>query len=339
MAALEDVRPLDNETWRAIRHGLGLPSAAMMRAFLRYYNRRYAQNLALGSNDNREQLIDRIHGYLSQGSIGLDTMLRALLDFADFGSKSVYLYRLGPQAKARLAKMSTPRRVADLSHARITIGQRRPNVSYSYLDAYCFRVSFSELQKRAYIKPGSYLVVEEEVNRFVAMVANLGSGLVTLHFDSEVGQNVGRGDEDYHDYYTARVSTLLEADLRPVDLGQKLEMLEEMAPSDNSDPSLSSLVRMPTGRFKTRDGFVQLTGYDYRRMSAYSDVSKTLAAKIYGQYVWLRENELPESFQNKFRGQGLLREVFTKIDAYPARVRFMADVLREEVEYVLRQLT
>lgn len=344
METLEKPQPLDSEIWKDVRAGLDSASAAMMRAFLRYYKRSYEEDLAIGSNDTKEQLIDRIHGYLNRRRLALGGIFRALVDFADFGAKTAYLYRLSSQAKAGLAKLSIPQRVDNMSDARIANNQKKPAISYSYLDARRLRVSFSELQKHVYIDPTTYEPVEEEVNRVVAMVVNRDTGLVSLQFDSEMGQNVTRGDKDYHQYYTDEIEALLGAELRPVDLRLKLAVLDEMVSEDNAsenfiDLNLSSLVRMPTGRFRTKDGFVQLTGDDYRRMSAYSDVRKTLVAKIYGQYVWLKENDLPEDHKSREVGRGLLREVYTKIDAYPARIQFMADVLREEVEYVLRQIT
>ena len=95
-------------------------------------------------------------------------------------------------------------------------------------------------------------------------------------------------------------------------------------------------MRLPSGTFLTADGRIDLADEDYRGMTVYEAVKQASVTKHSGRYFWRPEDDLGHELEAERKG--LLREVHTEIQAYPAMVRFTADVVRPEVEYVFRHL-
>lgn len=310
--------PLD---WGRIRPVLARTARSTLEYFLKY------RALPAGTHDRPDELIDRFHDYLDDGSIPLDEMFEAILDFEEYSKKTFLFYRLAPSTRRKLATMPLPKPVAKLEHATILTRQDKPAVSYSYRTGGTIKVSFAETQRRARFKGGRLRL--DPVDRVIVLEADAATGRAALRYDPRVGLNPVRESAraSYYDYYREWAERILGAPLLAMDLIQELEALES-----------SALVQLPAGKFEAADGWIDLADGDYRQMKIYEAVAKQVLLKHSGAYSWLAWDHLTATAAAAARPPGLEREVRTEMQAAPALIRFSAGVLRQEVEYVLRHV-
>jgi hypothetical protein len=292
--------------------GLRVASAVQLKQYLRY------QGLAAGMNDTKNQVIQRVLGYVSEGQLTEEDVDKALVEFLEYRNKRVHLYTVDPTRLRRLDHSRFTREIRSWAEANIVAAPASPRENYSFITPERVRVNFTETHRQPVVDLFAERVSWQNVGKVIVLEANRQTGFVSLSFDPPGRLHPhGHTALDYFNYYEGRAAALLGAQLQPFDLQKALRALEA-----------GDLIRIPQRRGSGLDGSVEIVaaGADVRQMQAFQATEPLIAVRDNGRYVWVA------------RPPDLLREVPTNIEARSSMIRFTKDSLLQEVQYVLAQV-
>jgi hypothetical protein len=274
-------------------------------------------DLAVGTNDSRDESIARWLARVDDGAIDPADALRFLIGFKEYNNKRVYMLKASPADLAGFQASTLVRRVSHVGEVALHREPSAPSVSYSFFDDTTLRVSYAETHQKTVIDRAAQSVDLVPITKHIVLNVDFTTGFATLSFDTPEAVSPHDASAQYYAYYKARVNALVGAEFTVYDISSALMNLER-----------SSLVRIPSGRSILADGRMDLTtDDDCRTMGVYPSVSGSLIAKDRGRYIWLCA-----------ASADILRDVPTDIYARTGMVRFTKDSLAPEVEYVIEQI-
>jgi hypothetical protein len=295
-----------------------------------------SHGLPRGVSDDLGELAERIRRYEADGKLSHDDVDQLLREVLEFGEKRVHLFR-GDAGRMRAVRPAGFGGKAVDSLAGVGIQRRptQPTLNYALLTSARIRLCYSETHvfPRAIYAARTYTEVAH--TRIVVVDADLGSGIVSIAFDSPGEHQHGANATSYFSYYIENEAPgLLDTQLVPLEYFDRLLAAERdehralVRPAVVRGFDAAGLDQSYRGQ-----GTADLRDYETFRLQRAS-----LSLRKSGRLTWKATDPKPTDLRLVRSGGALLREVTTTIQASPAVVRFGKHTLSHEMTYVLRTL-
>lgn len=287
------------------------------------------------SAGTREELIKKLHEYLTGGQLTMDGLEAALLGIQEASNKRTFLYEIGTTPKdlermeKQLADLKTVFAVKPILASYPTEATKFVYVTNSETE---LRAKWTELHTRVTPDKKTRLWNEEPVPKVVVLIVNKKSGIVQLRCDKPEDEHVHKeqgtsNKKAYFDFFAGASETLMGQSLKPIKLEGALEKIIR------TDPRI---VRVVYAVDDSDDGGRTHRAQKHKNKDV-RDLKEWKQQIDRGDIVRTFEEAPLEWIKEQTDGK-LQRDVTSHVYCEESMVRFDPECYEEELEYVLSHL-